>query len=61
MTENEQKDKGLVEQYHESERKQNEGKPWSIRHKSTLLILGLTVLGWAFCAAWSHYFPYGIW
>lgn len=58
---NDNNDKSLLEQFHEAEREEMEGKPWYIRHKSTLLILGLTALSWIFCAVWSYYFPNGIW
>lgn len=61
MVENKQEKKGTLQEYHEAEAEKMKGQPWYVRHKSTLLIVGLTVLGWAFCAVWSHYFPYGIW
>lgn len=57
---NDKNENNMLQDYYKSEAKKMAGKPWYIRHKSTLLIVSLTILGWIFCAIWSHFFPYGI-
>lgn len=60
METEDKKKKGLLEEYYKAEADEMAGKPWYIRHKSTLLILGLWVASAIFCIVWNHYFPDGI-
>jgi len=52
--------KGMLEEYYQAEAEKMKGQPWYIRHKSSLLILGLTIGSVIFCIVWNIYFPNGI-
>lgn len=57
---NDKNENNMLQDYHKSEAEKMAGKPWYIRHKSTLLIIGLWLLSAIFCIVWNHYFPNGI-
>lgn len=57
--EKESKDKGMLEDWMKAQDPRT-GKPWYVRFKHQLIIIGAWILFGIFCFIWNCYFPYGV-